>query len=129
MSQQPHHLYEYSVIQLMPDVERGELLNIGLAMMCKRHRWIRVGFDFDIGLASRMAPACDLDAVDRQLDAFRLVAEGTGESPVAALEPHERFRWLTAVRSACIVTSRPHPGLTDDLDTTFDRLFDRLIKH
>ena len=34
-------LYEYAVIRVMPDVERGELLNIGLLMMCKRRRWIK----------------------------------------------------------------------------------------
>lgn len=129
MQQPAGHLYEYSVIRLMPDVERGELLNIGLAMMCKRRRWVRVRFDFDPELAGRLAPACDLTAVAGQLEAFILVAEGRGDSPIASLEAHERFRWLTAVRSACIVASRPHPGLTADLNATFDRLFDRLIRH
>ncbi|MDE6157580.1 MAG: DUF3037 domain-containing protein, partial [Muribaculaceae bacterium] len=44
------------------------------------------------------------------------------------LEAHERFRWLTAVRSACITTSRPHPGVTDNLDRTFNRLFAELVE-
>lgn len=43
-------------------------------------------------------------------------------------EMTERFRRLTAVRSACIQTSRPHPSICDDLDTTFERLFDELVK-
>lgn len=46
---------------------------------------------------------------------------------LSAPSPHERFRWLTAVRSACIQTSRPHPGHTADLDATFARLFDELV--
>lgn len=128
-AEKPLHLYEYAIIRLMPDVERGEQLNVGLAMMCKRRRWLRVEIDFDPILAGRLAPACELDAVARQLEAFVQVAAGRSESPIAQLDAHERFRWLTAVRSACIVTSRPHPGKTADLDATFDRLFERLVKH
>ncbi|MDE6289099.1 MAG: DUF3037 domain-containing protein [Muribaculaceae bacterium] len=128
-AEKPLHLYEYAIIRLMPDVERGEQLNVGLAMMCKRRRWLRVEIDFDPALAARLAPACELDAVARQLDAFVEVASGRSESPIAELDAHERFRWLTAVRSACIVTSRPHPGKTPDLDATFNRLFERLVKH
>lgn len=128
-AEKPLHLYEYAIIRLMPDVERGEQLNVGLAMMCKRRRWLRVEIDFDPALAGCLAPACELDAVARQLEAFVQVAAGRSESPIAQLDAHERFRWLTAVRSACIVTSRPHPGKTADLDATFDRLFERLVKH
>ncbi|MDE7145534.1 MAG: DUF3037 domain-containing protein, partial [Duncaniella sp.] len=40
---------------------------------------------------------------------------------------HERFRWLTAVRSASISTSRPHPGIPSDRDWTFDKLFSDLV--
>ena len=39
----------------------------------------------------------------------------------------ERFRWLTAVRSASIQTSRPHPGFSDDLDQTLEILFRELV--
>lgn len=72
-------------------------------------------------------PGADYDALAAQLRSFTLLAAGESESPIAALEAHERFRWLTAVRSACIATSRPHPGTTDDLDKTFDRLYQELI--
>ncbi|MDN5578168.1 MAG: DUF3037 domain-containing protein, partial [Chryseobacterium sp.] len=44
------------------------------------------------------------------------------------LDIPERFRWLTAVRSSVIQTSRPHPGKTKDLDATFNRLFEELVK-
>ncbi|WP_368337957.1 DUF3037 domain-containing protein, partial [Parabacteroides merdae] len=44
-----------------------------------------------------------------------------------ALDVPERFRWLTAVRSASIQTSRPHPGFSDDLDQTLEILFRELV--
>ncbi|CEJ70272.1 hypothetical protein BN1195_02577 [Chryseobacterium oranimense G311] len=40
----------------------------------------------------------------------------------------ERFRWLTAVRSSSIQTSRPHPGKSKDLEKTFGKLFEELVK-
>lgn len=123
------HLYEYAIIRLVPDIERGEMLNVGLAMMCKRRRWIKVAIDFDRSIAALLTPACDLDDVEMQLQAMADVAAGKTDSPIATLEPHERFRWLTAVRSACITCSRPHPGKSHCLDETFEKLFTRLIKH
>lgn len=122
-------LYEYAIVRLVPDIERGEMLNVGLAMMCKRRRWVRVAVELDRHIAARLVPLCNLDDVDTQLNAMAEVAAGRGESPIAALDAHERFRWLTAVRSTCIATSRPHPGVTRDLDATFDELFTRLVKH
>ena len=39
MPQQPEKLlYEYAVVRYIPVVERGEQVNVGLVMMCKRRR-------------------------------------------------------------------------------------------
>lgn len=40
-------LYEYAVIRYVPDIEREEFVNVGLVMMCKRRRWMRVDIDVD----------------------------------------------------------------------------------
>ena len=122
------NLYEYAVVRYMPAVERGEFVNVGLVMMCKRRRWIRTRIKFHRDKALMLKPDCDIDAALAQLESFGLIAEGKGDSPIAALEAHESFRWLTAVRSACIGTSRPHPGKTADLDATFDSLFAELVE-
>ena len=47
--------------------------------------------------------------------------------PIALLDIPSRFRWLTAIRSSAIQTSRPHPGLCDDLEQTTKRLFEELV--
>lgn len=96
-------------------------------MMCKRRRWIKARVDLPEDVLSVWAPGCDIAAVKSQLRSFELVASGT-PGPIGSLEAHERFRWLTAVRSACITTSRPHPGRTPDLDATFDRLYSELVE-
>jgi hypothetical protein len=43
------------------------------------------------------------------------------------LDIPERFRWLTAVRSSCIQTSRPHPGYAKNLDIEVEKLFVELV--
>lgn len=121
------NLYEYAVVRFVPSVEREEFINVGLVMMCKRRRWLKVRIGFDSARALALWPGCDTEAVAAQLRSFDLIAAGKSDSPIAALDAHERFRWLTAVRSACITTSRPHPGLCTDLDATFDRLYDELV--
>lgn len=124
-----NHLYEYAVIRFVPDVEREEFLNVGLIMMCKRRRWVKAEIRLPKELVTVFAPDWDVDALERQLSMFNGIAAGDSSfGPIASLEPEERFRWLTAVKSACIQTSRPHPGLTDDLDATFDRLVAAMVR-
>lgn len=120
------NLFEYAVVRYLPRVEREEFINIGLVMMCKRRRWISVRFAVDPARISAFAPGADIESLHEQTAAFERVAIGC-PGPIGSLKPHERFRWLTAVRSACISTSRPHPGLTDNLDETFGSLFSSLV--
>lgn len=123
------HLYEYAVIRYVPRVEREEFINVGLIMMCKRRRWLRV--DLWIDERKMAVHDCELtrDELAQQLSAFTLIGEGQREGgSIASLEAEERFRWLTAVKSACVQTSRPHPGITDNLDATFARLMEELVK-
>lgn len=119
-------LYEYAIVRFVPSVERGEYVNVGLVMMCKRRRWLRCRFHIADERIAALFPAADVDLLKEQLRSFDTVARGD-KSPIGSLEAHERFRWLTAVRSACLSTSRPHPGKTADLDSTFDTLFNELV--
>lgn len=126
---QEKHLYEYAVVRYVPRVEREEFVNVGLIMMCKRHRWLRVVLAPEWNRIDAIAAGpVDRDDVSRQLSAFDIIGNARDRAnPIAALEAEERFRWLTAVRSACIQTSRPHPGICDDLDATFDRILAELV--
>lgn len=122
------HLYEYAIIRYVPDVERQEFVNVGLIMMCKRRRWIRIAFKTDYNKIFALSPNASVDCLDGQLASIEGIAAGDKRfGQIAKLEVEERFRWLTAVKSACIQTSRPHPGLTDNLEETFERLFIRYV--
>lgn len=123
------NIYEYAVIRLVPKVEREEFFNIGLVMFSKKAKFIRVEFYLCPEKFQLMQSKLDYEDVVQNLTSFQKIAKGEKDGgPIAMLEIPERFRWLTAVRSAVIQTSRPHPGKSDNLDKTFDKLFEELVK-
>lgn len=126
---QEDKLYEYAVIRLVPSVEREEFFNIGLVMFSKKEKYIRAEFHLCPNKFSLMNNQLDFDEIEKNLQSFQeIVAGKKSGGPIALLDIPERFRWLTAVRSAVIQTSRPHPGKTKDLDGTFERLFGELVE-
>lgn len=122
------HLYEYAVVRYVPAVEREEFINVGLLMMCKRRRWLRIRFHVDERKLGVYRCGHTAQEIRRQLQGFVDVCEGAPAGGTMARQPvEERFRWLTAAKSASLATSRPHPGKTDKLNEEFNRLFEELV--
>ena len=121
-------LYEYAVIRLVPQPEREEFINVGLILFSKREKYIRVKTQLCAKRMTCFACETEFEVIEKHLASFEKVAEGGKNSgPIAQLDIPERFRWLTAVRSSIIQTSRPHPGQAKDLDAAFERLFKDLV--
>lgn len=122
------HLYEYAVIRVVPVLERGECLNVGVIVFSKRTGFIGVRVALDEGRLRAFASELDIGQVQENLRSFVRIAEGAAAGgPIAQLDAAERFRWLTAVRSTAIQASRPHAGLCEDLEGTTGRLFRELV--
>jgi len=125
---QDRNLYEYAVIRVMPRVEREEFVNVGIILFCKKSRFIKVLFELNVEKLRCFCPEIDIVQLELNLLSFQKIGEGAKDGgPIAAMEVPERFRWLTAVRSSVIQTSRPHPGLSANLDDTIKRLFEELV--
>lgn len=125
---QDRHLYEYAVIRVLPRVEREEFLNVGIVLFCKRQKFLKMRFHLDVKKLTSLCADCDVEQIEQNLKSFEKIAKGDKDGgPIALLETSERFRWLTAIRSSVIQTSRPHPGLCNELEATFNRLFDELV--
>ena len=121
-------LYEFAVVRYVPRIERGEFVNIGLLMMNKRRRWMRFEAHLDAARLAVFDCPHTPQEIEAQLKTFADVAAGkVSAGPMAALPVEERFRWLTAVKSACLQTSRPHPGIAANPDAAFRRLFAELV--
>ena len=118
------HLYEYAVIRVFPRVESDEFLNVGLLLFCKSQKYLRAEIKWDENRLKTHKTELDFDQLKANLLSFEKIAKAEKNAgAIARLETAERFRWLSAVRSSCIQTSRPHSGFSEDLDVVFDKLF------
>jgi hypothetical protein len=125
---QEKHLYEYAVIRVLPVVEREEFLNVGIILFCKKEKFITVLFTVDEKKLRLFSKDLEIEEIRLNLESFQKIASGDkAGGPIALLDIPSRFRWLTAVRSSAIQTSRPHPGLCDDPEQTAKRLFEELV--
>lgn len=125
---QEKHLYEYSVIRVVPRVEREEFLNVGIIVFCKKAKFIKMLYTVNVAKMELFSGDLDLEQLELNLESFQKIAHGTKKGgPIAQFDIPSRFRWLTALRSSAIQTSRPHPGLCDDLEKTIQRLFEDMV--
>jgi hypothetical protein len=116
--------FDYTVVQVVPRVERDERINAGVILFCPAARFLGCRIGLDEGRVRALAPDVDLAAVAAQLDAVRAVCAGDAAAgPIARLSPSERFHWLSTPRSTVVQPSPPHAGLCDDPATTLDHLF------
>ena len=126
---QEFKLYEYAVVRALPKVEREEFFNVGLILFSKKEKYIHSEFYLNKEKLRHFFSEEILEDLENNLKSFVNIANGEKcGGNIALLEIPERFRWLNAVRSSCIQTSRPHVGLSQDLDKTFERLFVELVK-
>lgn len=122
------YLYEYAVIRVVPKVDREEFLNVGIILFSKQARFIRMMYKMDSERMTACFPELDIEQVQKNLCAFEKIARGAKDGgPMAQEDLPSRFRWLTALRSSVIQTSRPHPGMCDQLEETVERLFGDLV--
>jgi len=122
------YLYEYAVVRVVPKVEREEFLNVGIIVFCKRQKFLRMTFKLNLSRLSAFATELEPEQLEENLQSFDKICQGAPDGgPISLEETAERFRWLTAVKSSCIQTSRPHPGFSNDLEMTLERLFEELV--
>lgn len=115
-------LYEYAVVRYVPRVDREEFINIGLVMMNKRRKWLNSLIIIDDDRIKALFPGADLDCLRRQSALFELK-----DVPQEDLPVEEKYRWLTAVKSACLQVSPSHPGLLPCPGSTMEEEFERLF--
>jgi hypothetical protein len=121
--------YGYALIRVVPRVERGECVNVGVVLFCRPRRYLDVRLELNRERLLALAPDLDLEAVARQLDLIARVSAGDSSAgPIAALPPAERFGWLTAPASTTVQPGPIHAGLSDDPAATLDHLFATMVR-
>jgi Protein of unknown function (DUF3037) len=120
--------FQYAIWRVVPSVERGEAVNVGVVVFCRRRQFLAARTHLDEARLRALSPGLDVDALRRHLDGMARVAAGDPEGgAVARLDQSERFGWLTAASSTIVQPSPIHTGLCDDPEAVLDRLFSRLV--
>jgi hypothetical protein len=117
-------VFEYALIRVVPRIERGESINAGVIVYSKSFRFLRTRIELNEERLRVLAPGADLAAVRGALTAFERACT---EGPLAEQTIGERFRWLTAPRSAIVQPGPVHAGITSDPAADLDRLFTALV--
>ena len=117
-------IFEYALIRVVPRIDRGEAINVGVIVYSKSFRYLKTRIDLNENRLRALDPGADIDAVRGALSAF---TRACTEGPLAAQALGERFRWLTAPRSAIVQPGPVHAGITEDPGADLDRLFATLV--
>ena len=128
----PPDPFEYAVLRVVPRVERGEGVNVGVVVFCRTKAYLASRIELGARQTAALAalqPELDIEAVRAHLESARSIIAGEADGgPLAKLAPPERFRWITAPSSTMIQPSEVHGGVTEDPARDLDDLFDRLVR-
>jgi hypothetical protein len=122
------YLFEYAVIRIVPKVEREEFINVGIILYCKDQKFLQTMYTLNEDRLKALAPKADIPEIKAYLEAFEKISRGAKEAgPIAQLDLASRFRWLTALRSTILQTSRVHPGFCKNPQEALIRLHEQLV--
>ncbi len=120
--------FAYALLRVIPDLGRGEAVNAGVVLYCRRREFLAVRAELPAQRLQALHPDVDLDAVAGHLEALERIAAGDPDAgPIAGQPQSERFHWLVAPASTIIQPSEVHTGVTADPQATLLRLFDQLV--
>lgn len=137
------YAFSYVILRLVPSIERGEQVNVGVVVFCRQLRFLGARMHVDAARVAALqtdrdaGPAASSEAAGRPLSGpelaehlaalMRVVEGDPAAGPIAALPASERFGWLAAPSSTIVQPSQVHTGLCEDAEATLDALFARLV--
>jgi hypothetical protein len=121
--------YSYAIVRVVPRVERGEFINVGVILFARTRRFLEARFALDEIRLRCLAPDVDVPLIQRHLADIAAVCSGSpGAGPMVAHSRSERFHWLTAPRSTVVQTSPVHVGRSADPIAAIEELLDSFVR-
>jgi hypothetical protein len=121
-------VFQYAIVRVVPRVERGECLNVGIVLLCRPRRYLGARIQLDEARLEALAPELDPTSLRGHLEAIERIASGDPTAgPIARLGRAERFHWLVAPASTIIQPSEVHTGLCLDPAAELDHLVATLV--
>jgi hypothetical protein len=121
--------YDYAIVRVVPRVERGEFINVGVIVSCPHLDFLDARIEVDPSRLRALDASLDLDAIAAHLDIIPLVCRGGPPAgAIGDLPQRSRFHWLVSPRSTIIQLSPVHTGRTDDPAAVLERLLDTMVR-
>ena len=120
--------FSYAILRVVPRIDRGEQVNVGVVVFCRPLQYLAVKTGFDAARLAALWPDVDVDGVAAHLQALERIAAGEPDAgPIAQLDTTARFHWLVSPSSTVVQPSPVHTGLCGEPGEQLDRLFERLV--
>ena len=71
---EPPSPFAYAILRVVPSVERGERLNVGVVMFCRQRGFLGARFELDEARLRALAPGLLTHEVGAHLEALRRLA-------------------------------------------------------
>ena len=123
------YTYDYAIVRIVPRVERGEQINVGVILSCVDGDFLEARIEMDEARLLALDPSIDLEAIRAGLATIPAVcAGGPAAGPIGGLSPRDRFRWLVSPRSTIIQMSAVHTGRTTDPGAALEHLLQTMVR-
>ena len=120
--------FDYTVIRVVPRVEREEFVNAGVIVFCLEQNFLAAKVHVDGERLKALWPEVDVDLIRQHLGAFPKISAGDPSAgPIARLSLRERFHWLVSPRSTIIQVSPVHTGICDEPEKVVEHLMKRIL--
>ena len=121
--------YDYAIVRVVPRVQRGEMINVGVILSCADADFLEARIEVDDKRLLAFDATLDLEAVRAHLATIPAICAGGPEAgPIGELPSRGRFRWLVSPRSTIIQMSPVHTGRTSDPAASLDKLMDQMVR-
>lgn len=120
-------LFEYAVLRVVPRVERGEAMNVGVVVIARASRYLAAKIELDDDRLAAFAPWLTPDERTEIAETLALIpricAGDPAAGPIAKLTLTERWHWIVAPSSSIIQAGPVHTGMCTDPERMLKRVF------
>jgi Protein of unknown function (DUF3037) len=121
--------YDYSVVRVVPRVERGEFVNAGIVLSCDVEKILLAAIELDQAALLAIDANVDMDLVSKALATIPLICKGGADAgPIGKLSARERFHWLVSPKSAIVQMSAVHTGQCGEVDAALQHLMNTMVR-